>query len=549
MLRLLTATLAASAALAPAICQEPAPAGPRLVVLISVDQLATWVFEAAAPHFAENGGFARLLRHGTRFTNCAYVHGCTATGPGHATLGTGAPAAVHGIVDNQWLDPVTGATVYCATTPGAEPVGGGAAGRGPGTLRVPTLGEVLKQQREGARVVGLSFKDRGAILPVGERADAALYFDQGIGHFVTSTAYAGAIPAWVSRFEAAYPLTQYFGRKWDRFGSPAAFEGLVDDRPFEGPDPNKSRTLPKTIDGGRKTLRARFFSHLYASPFANEVLVDLARAAMDAYDLGEDEVPDLLAISFSSPDAVGHQYGPDSHEVRDTLLRLDQELGRLLRTLDARVGQGQYTVLLSSDHGVGPCPEARVAAGLSGGRDGRLGIKVRAAAEKAMRDAYGEPGERSWVRGISGTWLYLDRENIERAEIDRADAAARVASAVGEISSLRTAIPTVGDLPEDLDPELATIFRHTFHPDAGGDVYLIYEPYWLGYPTPTASHGTPWPYDREVPLIAYGAGIRGGVRHPGAVTPGMAVSIASAVLGIEPPSGATEIVPDGVLRR
>ncbi|MGA0870303.1 MAG: alkaline phosphatase family protein, partial [Planctomycetota bacterium] len=368
----LLTTAIAVATLAVAASPQQDEDTPRLVVLVSVDQLATWVFDAARPHFADDGGFARLIDHGTLFANCAYAHGCTATGPGHATLGTGAPAAVHGIVDNQWIDPVTGAGVYCATTPGAEPVGGGPANRGPDTLKVPTLGEALKAQRPGARVVGLSFKDRGAILPAGRGADAALYFDQGAGHFVTTTAYASSIPAWVTRFEATYPLTRYFGQTWDRYGAPEAFEGLVDDRPFEGPDPNKSRTLPKTIDGGRKELRPRFYAHLYASPFANEVLVDLARAAIDAYDLGEDDVPDLLTISFSAPDAVGHQYGPESHEVRDTLLRLDRDLGVLLRTLDARVGRGEYLVLLSSDHGVGPCPEGRVAAGLPGGRDGNL---------------------------------------------------------------------------------------------------------------------------------------------------------------------------------
>ena len=545
---LLTKILAATALAATAApAQEPGNA-PRLVVLVSVDQLATWVFEAARPHFADDGGFARLLEHGTLFTNCAYAHGCTATGPGHATLGTGAPAAVHGIVDNQWIDPVTGAAVYCASTPGAEPVGGGPRGRGPDTLKVPTLGEALKAQRPGARVVGISFKDRGAILPAGRGADAALYFDQDVGHFVTSTAFANSIPAWVSRFEAAYPVTRFFGRTWDRFGSPSAYEGLVDDRPFEGPDPNKSRTLPKTIDGGRKEIRPRFYAHLYASPFANEVLLGLARAAIDAYDLGEDDTPDLLTISFSSPDAVGHQYGPQSHEVRDTLLRLDQDLAGLLRTLDARVGPGRYLVLLSSDHGVGPCPESRVAAGLPGGRDGNLSLKIRAAAEKTMRDAYGEPAEGNWVRGIAGTWLYLDRRKIESAGVDRAEACGRVARALAGLGTLRTAIPTTGPLPEDLDPELATVFRNTYHPDASGDVYFVYEPYWLGYPTPTASHGTPWPYDREVPLLAYGSGIRGGVRNRTTVTPGLAVSVAAAVLGIEPPSGALEVVPEGVLR-
>lgn len=545
-LRLLTVLLGICLPAAAAPTQAPRPA---LTVFVSVDQLAKWVFEDAFPHFVPRRGFRRLVDFGVYFDHCAYRHGCTETGPGHATIGTGATAAVHGIVANQWLDPATGKGVYCATSPDASPVGGGAAGRGPGTLLVPTLGDALKEQVPGSQVVSISLKDRAAILMGGARSDIALWFDPASGRFVTSTAYARMRPAWLDRFEGAFPMERFFGQEWDAIGEPAAYAGLVDDRPFEGADPNGCRTLPERIDGGLAAPGPRYYGQVYTSPFGNTALVDLARAAIAAYHLGADDVPDLLCVGFSSTDAIGHRNGPLSVEVRDTLLRLDQQLEDLLRTLDAHVGHGRYAVFLTADHGVGPAPESDAAREHHGGRAPRYALRVRSAAERALRGAYGAPpdGHERWVRGLAGPWLYLDRAALDARHIDRAEAAAEAAAALGEIDSVHAAIPTIGDA-EGADPELAAILADTAHEGRSGDVWVVIEPYWLGYPTPTASHGSPWPYDREVPLLAYGPGLRKGARVSTPVTPGTAVVLAAALWGIEPPSGARDPLPSAALR-
>lgn len=515
---------------------------PALVVVVSVDQLATWVFDEVRPLLPATGGFHRLLAHGVRFTECAYQHGCTETGPGHATIGTGATAAMHGIVGNHWID-ADGKNVYCATSPGARAVGGGDDGFGPGRLCVPTFGDALKAQVPGSRVVSISMKDRSAILMGGATADLALWFDHRSGRFVTSTAFTSTLPAWLERFEETYGAHRYFGCRWDRCGPPDAYAGLVDDRPFEGPDPNGRRTLPERIDGGLAAPGAAFHSHLYTSPFGNQIVVDLARTVLVEEDLGADDVPDLLCVGFSSTDAVGHRNGPDSVEARDTLLRVDTQLDELLRALDAHVGRGRYAVLLSADHGVAPVPEERVAAGLPGGRASRQGMMVRNAAEKAMRDAFGAPpeGHRRFVRGSSGGFLHLDQGALTAAGVDRTKAAAAVAASLTGISGLRRALP-ITDL-ESVPEELRAIHGATMHDGRVGDVWLIDEPFWLGSPRPAASHGTVWEYDREVPLLAYGAGLRKGIELATPVTPGTIAVIAAALCGIEPPSGATDPLP------
>jgi predicted AlkP superfamily pyrophosphatase or phosphodiesterase len=522
---------------------------PALVVLVSVDQLAAWVFDELRPHLPAGGGFRRLLDHGVDFEACAFAHGCTETGPGHATIGTGAPAAVHGIVGNQWFDPASGRIVYCASSPGAAPVGGGPADRGPGTLGVPTFGQALKAADPQSRVVGLSLKDRSAILMAGHGADAALWFDAESGRFVTSTAFAATRPAWLERFEAVRPIARFFGANWDRQGPPGAYAGLVDDRPFEGRDPRGRRTLPQRIDGGLAAPGPAFHEHLACSPFGNRALLELAQAAIDAYQLGADAVPDLLAVGFSSTDLIGHRYGPGSVEVRDTLLRLDADLAALLRTLDARVGRGRYAVLLTSDHGVGPAPEARLASGLPSGRAVRHATIARSAAEKALRDAYGAPPAdlERWVTAISGPWLHLDRAALDARGIDPAEAAARAAAALVGMPSVRSAVATAA--PERIeDPELRALLAATFAAGRGGEVWIVVEPHWLTDPTPTASHGTPWAYDREVPLLGYGHRLRSGVRIGTPISPGTAVVLAAALCGIAPPPGARDPLPRDALR-
>src|SRR5262245_20606418 len=217
------AAFALLALTSPLAAQRPAPAvestaagRPRLVVVCSIDQLARWVFDAGLLHFAKDGGFRRLLDQGVAFPNCAYRHACTETGPGHATIGTGVDARVHGIVKNEWWDTATRAAVYCVSDPAAAalpqfPLG---KGRGPGRLLVPTLGDLLKEHDARSKVVSISHKDRSAILMGGARADAVLWFENGAGTFVTNALWGTTPPQWLLDFAATKPADRFFGWTW-----------------------------------------------------------------------------------------------------------------------------------------------------------------------------------------------------------------------------------------------------------------------------------------------------------------------------------------------
>lgn len=321
---LLLFAVAAAAAVVPAPAQAEI-ARPRLVVLCSVDQLARWVFEQGRPHLAADGGFRRLLAEGVHFTQCAYEHACTETGPGHATIATGAPASGHGIVRNEWWSAEDGGKVYCVGEKvEALPDLREGKDRGPGRMLLPTLGDSLKAHVPGAKVASVSWKDRSAILMAGRAADAVVWFEATTGNLVTNTTWAATTPAWLSAFNAARAIDGFHGFVWDRIGPAEAYAGLVDDRPYEVPHQNGSnqRTLPQPITGGRPDPELGFFVEVYGSPVGNTLVRLATEAAVQGMELGGDAVPDLLCVSFSSTDVIGHQFGPDSVEARDALLRL-----------------------------------------------------------------------------------------------------------------------------------------------------------------------------------------------------------------------------------
>ncbi|MBX3463108.1 MAG: alkaline phosphatase family protein [Planctomycetes bacterium] len=529
---------------------------PRLVVLCSVDQLARWVFDQGLPHLPADGGFRRLLAGGAHFVDCAYQHACTETGPGHATIGTGAPAAGHGIVRNSWWSAADRAVVYCAEQPMPPlPELPEAKDRGPGRLLLPTLGDGLKAHVRGSKVVGVAWKDRAAILMAGRSADAVVWFEAQTGNLVTNTAWTQELPEWIAAFNRERRIDGFHGWIWDRCGPASAYAGLVDDRPYEVPHQNGSngRTLPQPIHGGASAPGPAFYAQAYASPLGNTMVRLAAEAALDALELGLDATPDLLCVSFSATDVIGHQFGPDSVEARDALLRLDRDLALLLEGIERRVGAGRYAVFLTADHGVGPTPEWAREQGVDAGR-GALRKDARAAAEKALSRAFGAPpsGKR-WFAHVDGDTFCLDPEVLE-AVGGAGDAATlrRLAARTAAAAAAATAGVQAAYATEDLllqsaahDP-LRTALLHALCPGRTGDVVLVGKPYWLDGRTP-ASHGTPHPYDREVVALAMGPGVPPGSRFAAPITPGFGVVLFAAMLGVPRPPGAVDPLPAGLL--
>jgi predicted AlkP superfamily pyrophosphatase or phosphodiesterase len=548
---LLSAAACAQAKRAPA--REPVAPPPRLVVLCAVDQLATWVHRQAEPHFAADGGFARLRREGVTFAQCAFEHACTETGPGHATIGTGAPASVHGIVRNAWWDRERGKMVYCVDDE-VEPLDALPEGklRGPGRLLVPTFAQSLKAHVAHSRVASVAWKDRSAILMVGRGADAVAWMEKATGRLVTNRAWAEDVPPWIALFNEARAIDTFFGAVWDRVGPDAAYSGLVDDRPFEYVHPNGSlqRTLPQPITGGKVEPDTAFYEQVYSSPFGNTLVRLAAEAAVRGLALGQDDVPDLLCVSFSSTDLIGHQFGPDSVEARDGLLRLDRELAQWFTFLDEAVGAGRWSLFLTADHGVAPQPEAARARGIAAGR-GPIDAWVKSAVERTLAEAYGPPPSgHGYTTHIGESAVFFDEVALQAIgpAVPRLEVARRAAAAASRVRGVAQAVATDDVVSEPtLDP-VRLALRAAIAPERAGDVQFVLAPNWLNGALP-GSHGSPHPYDREVVGFGLGVGWPRGVTIGEPITPGFGAVYFAHLLGVPKPSGATERVPATLLER
>lgn len=534
--------------------QDPAPAAarPRLVVLCSVDQLAAWVFAAGKPHFAADGGFRRLLRDGAEFARCEYEHACTETGPGHATIGTGVPARVHGIVRNKWWVRSRSATTYCVDEVVAPlpdlPEG---RNRGAGLLLAPTLATALEAASPTSHTVSVAWKDRSAILMAGPKADLAVWCEAGTGRFVTNTAWVSSTPPWLTAFNERKELDRLFGTVWTRSGPDTAYEGLVDDRPYETAHANGlgQRTLPQPLTGGADRPGAGLYNQIYLSPFGNTIVRQAAEAAVRGLQLGADASTDLLCVGFSSTDTVGHAYGPDSVEARDGLLRLDRELATFLAFLDAEVGVGQWAMFLTADHGVGPTPEWARTQGIDAGR-GLIQTMVGAAVERALVTTFGPaPAGKRYVSHIGEYSVFFDDAVLEATrgerslEAMRAAASQVAAAAAVKVRGLDAAFATADLLAEGGAPDaLRRSLVDALCAGRAGEVQLVIKPYWLDGATP-ASHGTPHPYDREVVGLAIGRGVPAGAPIAATVTPGFGAVWFAQMLGLPRPAGANDQVP------
>jgi hypothetical protein len=526
---------------------SPEDGPPSLVVLVVFDQLRGDYLQRWQGLFGD-GGFRRLCEEGAWFQNCHYPYSATFTGPGHASLGTGCSPDRHGIIANDWYDAVARKGTYCCApqrdarlvpaAPEGTPKGLVAVAATPELLLAPTLADALKKYNGQSRVVCLSLKDRSAVLIGGRRPDACYWFDR-LGRCVTSSYYRPGLHAWARAFNAERAADRWLGKSWERLRTDLDYEK------FSGPDAGPgegtrtfSSTFPHRIAGKGDGPDPAYYSALTASPFGNDLLLDLAKRAVEGEKLGRRGAPDFLAISFSSTDLVGHIWGPDSQEVLDATLRSDRTVKELLDFLDAQVGKGRYVVALSADHGICRLPEAARARGDAGGRidPGQLRQSVEAMLDRAYPErARLAPGER-WVDGAEGPMLWLNRsllgrlrlpaERVERAVADWLPGQRGVQAAY-TWAQLRAGVPE-GD-------RLGRQVQRSFFPDRSPDVYLVEKPgYFVNRYLTGTTHGTPHPYDTHVPLIFYGHGVRRGVRTE-RVTPQAAAVGLAAALGLTLP--------------
>ena len=523
---------------------------PKLIIGITIDQMRADFIARFDEHFSD-GGFKRVVGGGFTCLDHQYGYSPTLTGPGHASIFTGTSPSIHGIIANDWYDRELGTTVYCASDPDARGVGvdgiDGLDGKplvfdlagkmSPKHLLSSTIGDEMKLAVLGdnaPKVVGISIKDRGAILPVGHSSDGAYwYYGKDKGHFISSTHYFRTLPQWVIDFNAIEHSEKLLDEGWEKILPEDAYsECLPDNNPYEGAYNGEIRpTFPynlqslKIANGGYDILKG--------TPGGNSIIVDFALAAIEGEGLGKDETCDLLALSFSATDYVGHRYGPHSQENLDMYVRLDRQLERFFNELDTKVGKGNWTVFITSDHGAAPVPSHAASMGMPNNYWSPGNLQDRLEVELDIRF-----GPRDWVQNISNNSIYLNPKAL-RAAPATPTTIQRFASALcAEEEGVLMAVAEV-DLAAKaaINPIIERLY-HGHKQGSSGDILLVLNPGWMKYGRTGTTHGSPFVYDTHVPCIFYGAGIDPGSTFEQTLTRDIAPTI-SALLQIPYPNGCT----------
>jgi predicted AlkP superfamily pyrophosphatase or phosphodiesterase len=471
---------------------------PKLVVGLIIDQMRYDYLYKYANRYGNNG-FKKLLQ-GANCHNTFLNYVPTVTGCGHAGIYTGSIPALHGIASNDWYDQATGRMMYCAQDDQVTGIGTGSkAGKmSPKNLLATTIGDEIKLATEGkGKVVGISLKDRGAILPAGGSADFAFWMEDTLGHFVSSTWYDTVLPLWVQQFNAKDLTKNYLAKEWNTMYP-------IQDYIMSTADTNRYEGKFKwELHSGFPHLISKFPkpADIKRTPYGNTISVDFAIETIKQMNLGKDGYVDLLALSLSSTDYIGHMYGINSIEVEDCYYRLDKDIERLLSELDKQVGKGNYTLFLSADHGAAHNPLYLQDRKIAGGYFFPSTMK-KSMNEELIR-LYGKAGVADI--GDNQIWINdsLDKNVVKEYVLDKLKAEKNITS-YGLYSEIHQA-----NLPSWVKEQMINGYRK----GRSGDLYFILDPgYQDAYGTNTTgtTHGTWNPHDAHIPLLFYGAGIKGG---------------------------------------
>jgi predicted AlkP superfamily pyrophosphatase or phosphodiesterase len=471
-----------------------------LVVFMAVDGLPQRQVIDYRDQLAPDG-LRRFLDRGAWFADAHYAHANTQTAPGHATMLTGAYPHRSGIIANEWRDPASGELEYNTGDPAATYIGhktNRLDGTSPKNLRVETVGDVLRRIEPRSKVIGISGKDRGAILPAGHRGTAYMYQTQ-TGQFASSTYYMKTHPQWVVDFHARKPADAYFHKEWQPLLDGAAYSRSLPDG--QGWYAKWGGRLPMKMGDGSEAPGPAFYSQVLRSPFGDELTLAFARAAIAGEELGKDDAPDILSVSLSSHDYINHGFSAESRISHDHLLHLDRHLERFFRDLDATVGKDRYVVVLTADHGFMPAPEVSQAQGREAGRLSSSQLIARLNAGLAPRF-----GEGRWVLAMSAQAAVLNHPLIAERKVDAgavldetrrlllAESAVAAAYTRREIeANSRTGAPFFEQV------------RKAWDSQRSGDIQVVLKPYWMySSSTSQTTHGSPHPYDTQVPILFYG---------------------------------------------
>lgn len=543
----LVAALVAACVRAPTTAPVPSRPRPRLAVVLVVDQMRADYLTRYADLY--DGGLARLRSEGAWFTQAHVQHALTYTAPGHASIATATHPARHGIVSNEWYDRDARAVVYAADDPGVRPVFLPVApevdakasllpGRSPRRLLRAGLGDWLKAGRPAARVFSVALKDRSAVMMGGQKPDRAYWYSPELAGYLSSSWYQEGrpTPTWVAAFNATGAAFAAFARGWTRVRDASAYLRSGPDR-VEAEADGVRTEFPHVFDDGTPAARAGFAKAMMYTPFGDELTLTFARGLIAAEGLGADDVPDILFVSCSSGDLVGHAYGPFSHEIEDYYLRLDDYVGELLTYLDEHVGKDSYVLALTADHGALPLPEEAALRGHHSARrvtEDAYRQQARALVEAALARR-GLPSAALLHLGEDGVWL--DTAAAQVVGVPPAELRAAVATALRGLDFVADAFTAddLGGAGDQARPFL-TRYQRSFLAARSPDVLLRFKQWHLVDALPQGtSHGSPYGYDTHVPVLFFGAGVRAGQHERPVGTVDVAPTLAE-LLGVAAPA-------------
>ena len=514
---------------------------PKLVVGIVIDQMRQEYLYRFEGKFGE-GGFKRLMKEGFMLKNAHYNYAPTCTGPGHASIYTGATPSIHGIIGNEWYDKELKKKVNCVEDGKQKPIGSD-VGKGdisPWRLLSSTITDELElATQRRAKVIGISMKDRGAVLPAGHTPDGAYWYDGKTGKFITSTYYKAALPLWVDQFNELNLADTYLNQEWKTILPIDQYvESGPDDTPYETKFAGKEQvTFPYNLKELRK-LNGNF-DLIKKTPFANDLLTDLAKATLLAEAMGKDEWTDFLTVSYSATDVLGHADGPNSIEIEDMYIRLDKNMEDLLNYLDKEIGSDKYTVFLTSDHGVADIPQYLKDLKIPAGKLNMANLEVKV--NDFLQRYY--PGKKV-IESISNEQVFLNQElftgDPKSSGIDLLIATELISKFLISIDGIAE-VYTEGLIRQGSYSEgggKGMVIRG-FHTKRSGDLAFSLQSGWTDEAESKGTgHGSSYTYDTHVPVLFYGVGIKkGSSSHYHTITD-IAPTL-SVLLKIKFPSGCT----------
>lgn len=490
---------------------------PKLVVGIVVDQMRYDYLYRYASRYG-NGGFKRLLNEGFNLHDCNYNYMPTYTGPGHASIYTGCTPAVHGIVANDWYDRQAKANVYCVNDTTYKSVGtNGTHGNvSPRRMLTSTIGDELRINTvKKSRVYGIALKDRASVLPAGHSANAAFWFDETYGKWISSTYYFKegdkGLPAWFQKAneKSAELFTHHLNKKWETLYPIESYtSSIADNNPYERPFRGETAPVfPHDLPAVKTANNS--FSVLKATPFGSTATKDFAKMLIENEKLGMGTTTDMLCISFSSPDYVGHQFGPSSIEMEDTYLRLDKDLEDLLKFLDEKIGKGKYTLFLTADHGAVEVPDYLNEFKIPGGVITETNIENGLDTLLEMKFGKELKGER-YVLSYSNQQVYLNESLVKSRNLDWS-------ALKKEAMNYLLTLPEVATVHDEDDMQhleytkgMTALIQNGYQVKRSGNIMVNYRPGVIEYGHQGTTHGSPYTYDTHVPLVFFGCGITKG---------------------------------------